>query len=184
MESTGVRDKVHISADTARHLAKSGKSHWYQPREDKVVAKGKGEMDTYWLLTSRQSDSKGTKEEGPVGADDDLLFSSSPYPDLVIRNEKFKRMIDWNCDILLQMLRNVVAGRPNKPRRQSYHEDLDELGCNIADDSLPYEEVSDNIRLPDYDAHSSVYSINPDNVVIDDRVVEQMHDYVVSRPPV
>lgn len=40
MESTGVRDRIHISAETAKLLQDSGKHHWVVPREDKVIAKG------------------------------------------------------------------------------------------------------------------------------------------------
>lgn len=49
MESTGVRGRVQVSQSTADHLNEHGKGYWLTPRSDKVVAKGKGEMDTYWL---------------------------------------------------------------------------------------------------------------------------------------
>ena len=44
MESTGVRDKIQISQETAEQLYALGKSRWVTPREEKVVAKGKGEV--------------------------------------------------------------------------------------------------------------------------------------------
>ena len=48
MESTGVRDKIQISQETAELLYAAGKSRWVTPREDKVVAKGKGEVG--WII--------------------------------------------------------------------------------------------------------------------------------------
>jgi hypothetical protein len=48
MESTGLRDKIQVSQDTADPVA-AGKSKWMTTREEKVVAKGKGEMQTYWV---------------------------------------------------------------------------------------------------------------------------------------
>jgi len=42
---------IHISQSTAELLQISGKGHWIIPRHDKVVAKGKGELTTYWVKT-------------------------------------------------------------------------------------------------------------------------------------
>lgn len=44
MESTGLRDKIQVSQETAELLFAGGKSRWVTPREDKVAAKGKGEV--------------------------------------------------------------------------------------------------------------------------------------------
>lgn len=41
MESTGERDKIHLSQETANLLIQAGKGHWVVPREEKVIAKGK-----------------------------------------------------------------------------------------------------------------------------------------------
>ena len=51
IETTGARNKIHISSQTAEHLIASNKSHWIKPRATKVMAKGKGELQTYWLVT-------------------------------------------------------------------------------------------------------------------------------------
>merc|ERR1712157_557834 len=47
MESNGVKGRIHVSQTTADELEKSGKGTWLTPREDKIVAKGKGEMQTF-----------------------------------------------------------------------------------------------------------------------------------------
>lgn len=44
MESTGQRGKIQLSQETADLLVSAGKTEWLSLREDKVVAKGKGEM--------------------------------------------------------------------------------------------------------------------------------------------
>jgi class 3 adenylate cyclase len=49
MESNGVAGKIHVSQATADELMHQGKSHWVTPRPDKVLAKGKGELQTYWV---------------------------------------------------------------------------------------------------------------------------------------
>lgn len=41
-ETTGSPNRIHLSKDTANLLIEAGKSNWVTPREEKVVAKGKG----------------------------------------------------------------------------------------------------------------------------------------------
>ena len=49
MESNGVPNRIQISEQCADELRKFGKESWLVPREDKIFAKGKGELKTYWL---------------------------------------------------------------------------------------------------------------------------------------
>ena len=46
MESNGEKGRIHVSQATADALTKGGKANWLTPREDKIVAKGKGKI---WL---------------------------------------------------------------------------------------------------------------------------------------
>jgi class 3 adenylate cyclase len=56
MQSTCEIGRIQVSQSTADELIRVGNKHWLVPRADKVVAKGKGEMQTYWLrLTSTKS---------------------------------------------------------------------------------------------------------------------------------
>ncbi|CAB9499677.1 Receptor-type guanylate cyclase gcy [Seminavis robusta] len=52
MESNGVKGRIHCSEETARILRVAGKGSWLVPREDKIVAKGKGELQTYFIETT------------------------------------------------------------------------------------------------------------------------------------
>jgi class 3 adenylate cyclase len=52
MESNGQPMRIHLSEDTANLLRAAKKEHWIKSREDKIIAKGKGEMQTYWLVTN------------------------------------------------------------------------------------------------------------------------------------
>ena len=49
MESTGIPTRIQISQQTADLLIGAGKESWIVPREGTVFAKGKGNMQTYWL---------------------------------------------------------------------------------------------------------------------------------------
>ena len=56
MESTGIRNRIQISKQTADCLSKMGYSSWFQPREDLVHAKGKGYLQTFWLEIHNNND--------------------------------------------------------------------------------------------------------------------------------
>jgi hypothetical protein len=49
VETTGEKGKVHVSESTASFIIAAGKQHWLTARAEPVTAKGKGQMQTYWL---------------------------------------------------------------------------------------------------------------------------------------
>ncbi len=51
MESTGEMNRVHLSKSTADLLIEAGKGYWVKPRTDLVHAKGKGNVQTFWLVS-------------------------------------------------------------------------------------------------------------------------------------
>lgn len=63
MESTGVTNKIQVSQETADHLIASGHQQWLTPRVDKVVAKGKGVLQTYFVNISSKTISSSTSSQ-------------------------------------------------------------------------------------------------------------------------
>ena len=49
MESHSVKGRVQVSETTAQLLIQANKQHWLVQREDRIEAKGKGHLQTYWL---------------------------------------------------------------------------------------------------------------------------------------
>lgn len=64
MESTGMAGKIQVSADTAALLRLDHKDRWLKKRDGLVKAKGKGDIQTYWveLADSRVSFSDSVEE--------------------------------------------------------------------------------------------------------------------------
>jgi hypothetical protein len=56
MESTGTPRKIQVSQSTADALILEGKESWLVPRRENVYAKGKGEMQTYFLELKDRSE--------------------------------------------------------------------------------------------------------------------------------
>jgi hypothetical protein len=60
MESNGVRERIQVSEASAKLLIAAGKGHWVTARDELVAAKGKGDMQTYWVTV------KGSKGKSVV----------------------------------------------------------------------------------------------------------------------
>ena len=186
MESTGLRDRIHISQETADLLIAAGKSHWVVPREDVVVAKGKGELRTFWLLPREDitAPSKTSSDPGAEQAPEVEAEAQAPVSEIVhsqVKNDKIQRMIDWNCDILLQLLRLIVAKRQASRRGSmsnvlSEQNELDSLERNIGQEGLPVDEIVEVIELPSFD--SAAYEKDPRFVEIGESVENQLHSFV------
>ena len=81
MESNGVPGRIHVSQATADELTARGKQAWLVPRRDKIVAKGKGEVQTYFInVGSAQSTMTGARST--TSSDDVLDGSGSDLADL------------------------------------------------------------------------------------------------------
>jgi hypothetical protein len=51
MESTGEPNRIQVSSSTADLLKEAGKTYWVKAREDLVHAKGKGNVQTFWVVS-------------------------------------------------------------------------------------------------------------------------------------
>jgi hypothetical protein len=113
MENTGVRNRIHLSQETANCLIDQGKGHWLKPRTGIVPAKGKNVMQTYWIDLSHLIVKHGGLPVRLVGC------WKRGNKTLLQSMKKTKRLIDWNVDVLQRLLKNNAAMRDAKPRRTS-----------------------------------------------------------------
>jgi class 3 adenylate cyclase len=192
IETTGEQGRIHISQDTADLIIAAGKEHWVQKREEKVVAKGKGELQTYWLdmrasmsrtgsCYSRSSgsdfDSQLEQLMGSDGIPTSLKESAcSSYPQLAVIDEKTSRLIDWNVDLLLRSLRQNVARRQAlcQKKLSKRHRLTFAPGTTIID------EVKETITLPRFDAEAARHESRPEDIVLGAAVESELHDYVTA----
>jgi hypothetical protein len=188
VETTGEKGRIHISQDTADLIIAAGKSRWVQKREDKVVAKGKGELQTYWLDTRGGTTTVGSCCSASSGSEPDperrgpLMGASNgipegeviEYPQKNSLDGKTSRLVDWNVDLLLRSLREVVA------RRQALcvKSQTKEYSLSAPTGATVLDEVKESITLPQFDAEAARHESHPEDIVLESAVESELRDYV------
>lgn len=77
MESTGSPGRIHVSQEFADTLRSSGKGKWLVPREDKIFAKGLGELSTFWCVVKSEAETATSfSSDSPLDAAKDMPSQS------------------------------------------------------------------------------------------------------------
>ena len=119
MESTGTPNKIQVSEYTASLLCKRGKSHWLTPRSDKVVAKGLGEMSTYWLeIHGELAMSTSSAQTGLTSDDWESDRGTNPTYRVQTSPSRSGHQDDWNTSDVRKRLQHHLMGN-----RSNRHED-------------------------------------------------------------
>ena len=117
MESTGLKNCIHISGETAELLKAAGKESWIEERKETIDVKGKGSQNTFWvkILNAPQrsnnagsthgSSEAGQQTEAPLTSTDNSIRATIPRP--TPSGSKTARLVDWNVSILTQRLHAI-----------------------------------------------------------------------------
>ncbi|CAB9505205.1 Receptor-type guanylate cyclase gcy [Seminavis robusta] len=197
LESTGCPGRIHISRDTAEILVASGKDKWVTQRDDEVFAKGKGTLQTYWLRIQAESCNTGSKKSNisttsldaeqtqaeiarkkalALGPAFEEVFEETPDTNFDLLSVKKQRLVKWNVEILIKILRLIMARRASleSPKEISKRasKKITKLNGTVLD------EVADVLALPQFDAKTYQNHVDPNTIEIPDTVVEQLTDMV------
>lgn len=193
MESTGTPHKIQISQETANLLIAAGKSKWIIPREEKVYAKGKGELQTHYLklnpgsrVSTSDTLSLASSYTGKEGEDDDASNSrfrlAAALASAEDVKEKNSRLVTWNVDILGKLLKQVVARRATTSGLFSIHMENKQKSKpqhpKFSKNSRPLDEVVDVLSLPHFDADNFKKHVDPETVELPAAAVSQLTEYV------
>ena len=194
IESSGEKNMIHLSAETAALLLEAGKADWVQPRETLVTAKGKGEMQTYWLTIKKRDANhmpenlRSSQTQIADGMSDTKSESSGNSVEdakLASQMEKKNRLIDWNVEVLQKNLKKIIAMRdPASVRRAASRNSnastvSEDLTIGNIDGTTVLDEVREVITLAATTADGG-YKIDPESVELSDQVRSQLEDYVSS----
>ncbi|KAG7348837.1 adenylate/guanylate cyclase [Nitzschia inconspicua] len=175
IESTGVTNRIHLSQTTANLLIAAGKEKWIIPREEKITAKGKGELTTFFLnIQDRHGDEKsfGSMSE----ADKNLL--AVDIVDMTAAEEKRNRIAEWTVEVMSSVLKTMAAKRK---ALKSKVDPVDRIALleaeslsQISDKKTVISEVATCIVLP---AHCSE-QFDGDTVKLNDVIMDELRNYV------
>mmetsp|Transcript_32252 Transcript_32252/g.53959 ORF Transcript_32252/g.53959 Transcript_32252/m.53959 type:complete len:1195 (-) Transcript_32252:317-3901(-) len=173
MESTSERGRIQVSQETADLLMAAGKSHWLKPREELVVAKGKGELKTYWLDPTKKRRHTKTHKDIRV-AQEIAVNNPNAGPGEAPFDDKYARLIDWNVDVLLHHLARVISCRSRSPSRGSLVNHSSEVALLPA----AINDVAEVVALPPFDADSSKFRRARPDVSMLQQTRADLHEYV------
>lgn len=119
---------------------------------------------------------------GMLKAQQNMIWANSevldemPPPLRRSSSDSTSRLIDWNVDILLRLLRQVAAKRLS----QSRSELSPEMDFRSETTGAPLEEVAEIIALPSFDPISAKDRIDPESIELDEDAVFQLREYVTT----
>jgi hypothetical protein len=153
-------------------LIQADKAHWVKPRDDAVQIKGKGLLNTYWLVEETT--------ESSVSAETPNDESSSNYEQNDIKDsigrKKRRMLVSWICELLHVQMKKLVAtrGGNNSDKRS-----MNDLSTKASDATNPLQEVVEAIVLPEYNG-SEKHLDGYDNIEIDKDVKDQLYNLVYA----
>lgn len=180
VEGTGAKNRIHVSEATALLLKAAGKDSWLIQRGQKVNAKGKGEMQTYWVHSTSHAKSVAshTSSNG-ASATSGESFEIDPMTAYMKSRETNKRVIDWIVELLSALLKEVVA------RRQTIGvvaDDYDRIKASeqriYRSTKCPLEEVKEVVNIPKFKEGKN--TVEPSSIKLPPEVIIQLREYVKS----
>jgi len=200
MESTGEKNMIQVSQDTADLLTSAGKGHWLVPRDNPVSAKGKGLVQTYWLQPNKRRPSMNTASmrlsvdgsndgygmaSGERGEEIEVHRAlSRSWKNINIENGVSiakERLIRWNAAILESFLLKIVEQRNVKDGGDDPVSPLPEVNDftpSEKDKILSFAEIlCEKVMFPD-DSYSEEYPVVLVGTSINPKARAQLLEYV------
>jgi len=175
MESTGRKGMVQVSQQTADLLLAAGKKHWLKPREEKVNAKGKGELQTYWVTTRSSGSDAGlsTDDHNPLSSEDsEHLSSFGDGVDVRFTEDMAQSHVKWNADLLRGILNTIAQKRcaPESARIDHNAESEIKYGPSI-------DELREFVTFPPIESY---LESGGEEALVDYEAYEELEDFVAA----
>jgi hypothetical protein len=176
METTGQCDQIQVSQETSELLVAAGRGDWLTARETKVEAKGKGELQTYWLsVPSPQYISSGPiVGRGEASGKFDLPVVPKES------EEKRNRVAEWTVEVLARLLKEMVAGREARSVQPDPRSKIEEMELSYTinkGEKNVIDEVAEYVVLPNYKQCQTITK-SAAEISLGDKVMNELRSYV------
>ena len=195
MEQTSEPGRVHLSEKCADLLVQEGKKKWIQARKDKVLVKGSGIVQTYFITKRKKAIATSAEGQQMMEAsgrrvsfcsdlsagsadiwdeDEEQALMAAPTVDLSVN--KGQRLIDWQVESFVRLLKQIVAyrNRANKARKPK----KEEFSLGLMRGETPLDEVEEIIRLPEFDPSRCGMVMDAESASISPLVKAQLRVFI------
>lgn len=177
VEAAGHPMRIQVTNETAELLVERGRSSWLCPRSELVELKGRGEVQLYWAKPATNKEGSTTSSVGydniieqHDGEDDKLRESMD-------KEDRLRRLIDWNHQVLYTLLEKVVAARGRSPVDGAELQKFEATLENERNDgTLVIDEFTEIISIPKFNPDRVVMSSG--NIISDPIVKAQLREYI------
>ena len=177
IHSSGVPNRVQISRETAFLLKEAGKGEWCTPRSEQVKIKGKGVVNTFFIVTQTSKSVTSSQHSGESHSNHDQLFGSNRKMD-----KKSQRLVEWNVMTLSGHLKAVVARRLATRKVQGSKRSGSSATLRFKshqkDGITRVDEMDDVISMPVFDVRVAEVETDPDSIDLGPVVMSQLHSYI------
>ena len=201
MKSNCLANRIQCSESTAALLQQAGKKKWLRKRDELVAAKGKGHVQTYWILPRAAASKKdGTEGFGDMEfVDDSMDQGGGIIVNMPAQIHAKQRLIDWHVELLSSYLRRIEARRQEIAQNfeRTPNSRVASVDFEFKEGSSAVDEVTEIIKLPGMDKKNKMamlaatksrrkrlsqntVTIDPTTIELDFEVVAQLTDYVTT----
>ena len=158
-------------------LINSGKESWVVPRKNRIDAKGKGDIQTYWLAHEGRESTEGC---GVDVSSSHVVEANWADAEIVedetnVMDQRTSRLVDWNTGMLLQLIKQIIARRNAKSRQTRIRSFAQ---ADLIPKGMPLDEVKEIITLPEFDSKAAKRQQDPETVKVPAAVASQLRDYI------
>jgi len=111
MEASSEGNRIHVTDSTARLISEAGHGRWIERREGTVNLKGKGALQTYWLLDFKKEISESRGRPGLGSWSYHRSERALDVQGIQAQDSRKRRLISWNAESLLRVIKPIVARR-------------------------------------------------------------------------
>eukprot|EP00980_Cylindrotheca_fusiformis_P015107 scaffold4170_cov79-Cylindrotheca_fusiformis.AAC.1 len=197
MEQSGKPHRIHLSETSADLLKEAGLSKWITPRSSKIFVKGKGDMQTYWLQTTKARNLTGSDistlgesgepcEESDSTVEDSFEFDADNDQGMT----KIERLVEWNVEVLSSLLQQIIASRGDVVNDidaiSSAEKSIGREGGTVLDEFIPIipmkrfkaEDLRARRRNSSIDIGGLSVRRRPSSIDIGDEAKSQLRSYL------
>jgi hypothetical protein len=180
IESTGEKNKIHLSKETARLLPQ----YMVTRREGVVILKGKGPQETFWLTlpsessgsyASSMSDESGNISDSRDHVDGERIEGMCLEGILgkTKITSEMENLIDWNVDVLKPLLSAIVTHRSasrtkSAQKSEAFETEKVDLKVHMV------------IPLPQFDENVAFNKMRQSRQNVSEGVESELHEFVTA----